>query len=182
MLYEIHWIYVSFCRNHNLFLSLFMTYHQVCNKCNTLGTTRGAETDDPSGKIGKKVNKLFYFSWTVFTLFVVIIICSFPCSWLITRYVTHWVLHMEQKLITLPEHLSSPPVFSGVRVTRSLVLCVCFVDRCLSFCAFSCHCHIRGHLWYDNALQQVPHVYEGWYFTHIRNTLAWLHHFSKRGG
>jgi hypothetical protein len=25
------------------------------------------------------------------------------------------------------------PVFSGVRVTRSLVLYVCFVDRCLSF-------------------------------------------------
>jgi hypothetical protein len=30
----------------------------------------------------------------------------------------------------------SPLVFSGVRVTRSLVLCVCFVDRCLSFCPF----------------------------------------------
>ena len=29
------------------------------------------------------------------------------------------------------------PVFSGVGVTRSLVLCVCFVDRCLSFCPFS---------------------------------------------
>ena len=28
-------------------------------------------------------------------------------------------------------------VFSGIRVTRSLVLCVCFVDRCLSFCNFS---------------------------------------------
>ena len=28
------------------------------------------------------------------------------------------------------------PVFSGVRVTRSLVLCVCFVDRCLSFVPF----------------------------------------------
>ena len=27
-------------------------------------------------------------------------------------------------------------VFSGVRVTQSLVLCVCFVDRCLSFCTF----------------------------------------------
>ena len=41
----------------------------------------------------------------------------------------------------LPEHPSSPPVFSGVRVTRSLVLCVCFVDRCLSFCLFSFgHC------------------------------------------
>jgi hypothetical protein len=28
-------------------------------------------------------------------------------------------------------------VFSGVRVTRSLVLCVYFVDLCLSFCSFS---------------------------------------------
>ena len=37
--------------------------------------------------------------------------------------------------------MSSPPGFSGVRVTRSLVLCVCFVDRCLSFCTFSFgHC------------------------------------------
>ena len=29
------------------------------------------------------------------------------------------------------------PGFSGVRVTLSLVLCVCFVDHCLSFCTFS---------------------------------------------
>ena len=29
------------------------------------------------------------------------------------------------------------PCFSGVLVTRSLVLCVCVVDRCLSLCAFS---------------------------------------------
>jgi len=28
------------------------------------------------------------------------------------------------------------PVFSWVRFIRSLVLCVCFVDRCLSFCTF----------------------------------------------
>jgi hypothetical protein len=30
--------------------------------------------------------------------------------------------------------------FSWIRVTRSLVLCVCFVDRCLSFfvCPFFC--------------------------------------------
>jgi hypothetical protein len=48
---------------------------------------------------------------------------------------------MEQELCTLPEHLSSPPVFNWVRVTRSLVLCVCFVDRCLSFYPISCvHC------------------------------------------
>ena len=36
--------------------------------------------------------------------------------------------NIKQELPILPEHLSSPPVFSGVRVTRSLVLCVCFVD------------------------------------------------------
>jgi hypothetical protein len=48
---------------------------------------------------------------------------------------------MEQELLTLLEHLSSHPAFSRVRVTRSLVLYVCFVDRCLSFCTFSFgHC------------------------------------------
>ena len=48
---------------------------------------------------------------------------------------------MEQELPTLPEHLSSPLFYSEVRVTRSLVLCVCFVDCCLSFCTFSFgHC------------------------------------------
>jgi hypothetical protein len=39
------------------------------------------------------------------------------------------------------EHLSSPPLCSGVPVTLSLILYVCFVDRCLSFCTFSFgHC------------------------------------------
>jgi hypothetical protein len=33
--------------------------------------------------------------------------------------------------------MSSTPVFSGVRVTRSLVLYKYFVDRYLSFCTFS---------------------------------------------
>ena len=36
------------------------------------------------------------------------------------------------------------PGFSGVRVTRSIVLCVCFVDRCLSFCTFSFGHNIVG--------------------------------------
>ena len=44
---------------------------------------------------------------------------------------------MEQELTTLPEHLNSPPAFSGVRVTRSLALYVCFVDCCLYFYTFS---------------------------------------------
>jgi hypothetical protein len=89
---------------------------------------------------------------------------SFPHSRLITGFVTRLTRRVplvELKLLTLPEHLSSPPVFSGVRVTRSLVLYVCFVDRCLSFCVFSfghcvvCSSSIYGFwlsLWYLQAL------------------------------
>jgi hypothetical protein len=40
---------------------------------------------------------------------------------------------LEQEFLTLPDHLSSPPVFNGVRVTRSLVLYACFVDHCYRF-------------------------------------------------
>jgi len=62
---------------------------------------------------------------------------SFLHSWLITGFVTsstRQVSLVEQELLTLP---------GGVRVTRSLVLCACFVDRCfsLSFYTFSFgHC------------------------------------------
>ena len=48
---------------------------------------------------------------------------------------------VEQELLTLPKHLHSPPVFSEIPVTRSLVLYVYFVDSCFSFCTFSIdHC------------------------------------------
>jgi hypothetical protein len=85
---------------------------------------------------------------------------SLPRSWLITGCVTRLtrrVSLVEQELNTLPVHLCSPPVFSGVRFTRSLVLYACFVDRCLSFCTFSfghyvvCSSSIYGFwlpLWY----------------------------------
>jgi hypothetical protein len=74
-----------------------------------------------------------------------------------------WVSLVEQKLLTLPEHLSLPPVLSGFRVTRSLVLYVCFVDRCLSFCTFSFgHCVVCSSsvyefwlpLWYLQTLRK----------------------------
>ena len=45
-------------------------------------------------------------------------------------------LHVEQELLSLPEHLGSQPSSSRVRVTRSLVFCVSFVDRYLSFYHF----------------------------------------------
>ena len=43
---------------------------------------------------------------------------------------------VEHELLTRPEHLSSPPVFSGVCVTRSLVLCIMFVDVVCLFVLF----------------------------------------------
>jgi len=57
------------------------------------------------------------------------------CDIVVTR-VTRRMPLVEQKLLTFPAHMK-PPVFSGIRVTQSLVLCVCFVDSCLSCCHFS---------------------------------------------
>ena len=57
----------------------------------------------------------------------------------VTR-LTRRVPVVDQELPTLPRHLSSPLSFIVVRVARSLVLYVCFVDRCLSFCT-SCFGH-----------------------------------------
>ena len=101
-----------------------------------------------------------------YVLFVVSISRSFPHSWLITGFVTRLtrrVLLVEQELPTLPEHLSSPPIFSGVRITRSLVQYVCLVDRCLSFKTFSFDRCVVGSsiygfwlpLWYLQTLLKV---------------------------
>ena len=46
--------------------------------------------------------------------------------------VQHFVNDLHMRTISLIEE-----VFNGIRVTRSLVVCVCFVDRRLSFCRFS---------------------------------------------
>ena len=60
----------------------------------------------------------------------------------VTR-VTQWVSLVKQELLTLPKYLSSLPVFSEVRVTRSLVLCVMcyrslFVLLFFFFCLLCC--------------------------------------------
>ena len=67
---------------------------------------------------------------------VIAISLSFPHSWLITGLVTKLRRRMpllEQELVILQVHVKSPQIFSGVCVTRSLVLCVCYVDHCLYF-------------------------------------------------
>jgi hypothetical protein len=71
---------------------------------------------------------------------------SFLHSWLITGFLTRLTRRprrvplVEQELPILREHPSLSPAFSGVHVTRSLVLCVCFVYRCLFFSFWSLCC------------------------------------------
>ena len=93
---------------------------------------------------------------------------SFPRSWLIIGFVTRLTRRVplvEQEQLTLHEHLGSHPDFSEARVTRSLVLCVCFVGRCSSLCTFSfghcvvCPSSICGFLfslWYLQTLFFIP--------------------------
>ena len=85
----------------------------------------------------------------------------------VTR-LTRRVPLVEQELLTFPKHLSSSPVFSEIRVPPSLVLYVCFVDRCLSFCTFSfvhcvvCSSSIYGFwlpLWYLQTLLNIHLLY-----------------------
>ena len=73
-------------------------------------------------------------------------------------------------------HLSSPPVFSGVRVTRSLVLCVCFVDCCLSFCPFSFgQCFLSVLLRYTDSYYPFC-IFKLFSHTKIKRNICWTIH------
>jgi len=64
--------------------------------------------------------------------------CTVKCKWKIHEFILFNNITQNsngfqrtisgQELLSLPEHVSSPPVFS-VRVAQSLVLFVCFVDN-----------------------------------------------------
>ena len=65
---------------------------------------------------------------------------NIPMASDITRFVTSLtrrVSLVEQEMHTLPEHLSSPPIFSGVRVARSLVFLVVFYRSLFVLLCFS---------------------------------------------
>ena len=67
---------------------------------------------------------------------------SFPHSWLITGFVTRLTRRVslgehDRNCVPFRSTWVHPRVFCWVRITWSLVVYVCFVDRCLSFCTFS---------------------------------------------
>jgi hypothetical protein len=60
----------------------------------------------------------------------------------LTIWVPWWVSYTKQELLTLPEHLGSPPVFDVVRDANLLIFCVLlisFVCLCV-LCAQCCAC------------------------------------------
>ena len=57
-------------------------------------------------------------------------------------------LFVEQELLTLPEHLNSPQVFSGVHVTRSLVLYAVF---CRLFFVLFLFAIVLSVLWFTDS-------------------------------
>jgi hypothetical protein len=87
------------------------------------------------------------FYWCSFIFYHCKILCNPKMLWVVTmmwltarqclchkwpRISSTWrkhfpVLSSFMIINDLPEHLSSPPVFSGNRVTQTLALCVCFV-------------------------------------------------------
>ena len=102
-------------------------------------------------------------------------------TWLtVMEYMCHRLTRRVQlvvpELLTLPEHLSSSRVFSGVCVTWSLDLCVCFVDRCLCFWNFS-----FGHLFFDIRILGTPLIYShSSYYDGCLTTLSSIYHLCSR--
>ena len=90
---------------------------------------------------------MFYLCFCI-NIYIYTGVQRFPCQMMFNSLtVTRRMSLVGQELITLPKHTSSLPVVSGARVTRSLVLCVCFVIRCLSFCPFTFgHCCLSSDL------------------------------------
>jgi hypothetical protein len=91
------------------------------------------------------------YKWPRYVPLVVNTSRSFRHSWLITRFVirlTRQVPLVEQERTAYPSGAPEFTLgFSGVRVIRSVVLGVYFVDRCLSFWSFG-HCVVCSSLNY----------------------------------
>ena len=102
------------------------------------------------------VTKYLYHKGPGYIPFVVITMRSFPQSWFFNGVVTRLTrraIHAEQELLTLPEHLSPPPVLVVFVLLDLLFSTYRLVDDCFTF---ACHCFVcpfsiyysRLPLWY----------------------------------
>jgi hypothetical protein len=161
--YQCHkWSWIgSVCYNRNLNLSSCMTYHQVGNKSNMTGATSGARTAYPS----RAPEFTLGFKWGSQELFTLpehpsspLVLSGvhrnclpFQSTWVHPLFIVGftWTAYPSraakftlgfkwgsQELFTLPEHLSSPLVYSVVYVVQSLVFCVVFCRSLLVLLSF----------------------------------------------
>ena len=99
---------------------------------------------------------------------------SFPHSWhhLVCNYIDTTGVTSGAGTAYHSRAFEFTPGFDGVRVTRSLVLFLCFVNRCFSFCPFSFgHCVIllftdsdylplvSSNSWYNHSPLQTPYFF-----------------------
>ena len=103
----------------------------------------------------KKICSLDCIAWLTTTEYLCHkwpLICS-VCRYhnlVLSSFVTyHWVcnksyVHVEQELLSLPEHLRSPRIFCEVRLGRSVVFCVVFCRSLFVLLFFFCCplCHL----------------------------------------
>jgi hypothetical protein len=93
---------------------------------------------------------------------------------------------MDQELPTLSGAPEFTPVLSGVRVTRSLVLYVCFVDRCVSFWFFSFgHCVVCSSIygfWLPSCYLQTILILKHSCFGHLMQFLFFHDDVILEGG
>ena len=77
------------------------------------------------GEIRLKYSVLYFtfLKLALNTTYTTLFICN-ACLYIWHPIMTRWVPLTEQELLTLPELMSSPPVFSEVHVTQSLVFYV----------------------------------------------------------
>ena len=81
------------------------------------------------------------FGFVLLELVFCVVLCRSLFVLFLLAIVLFFILILITSLWYHQTPLVHPSVFNGVRVTRSLVLCACFVDPCLSFCRFSFdHC------------------------------------------
>ena len=97
---------------------------------------------------------------------------------------TRWVPHMEEELLTLPEHMSSHPVCSEVPVVRSLVSFIVFCTWlfvlvscffCSMYCLSSfdqcivCPPSIYVYIYPFGIFKYFLSIYVSWYLTRGRH-------------
>jgi hypothetical protein len=111
-----------------------------------------------------------------YVLLIVITIWSFPLSWLITGFATRVkrrVPNMEQELLTFPEYLSSPSVFSLVRVARSL-FCVCVFCTLLFSVGYCVVCPSSIYSFWLHYLFGIFKLFFLYVFNFPLSSLRWL--------